>query len=165
MGRKKIPFSKKAVGFCTSFPKNVFEEMEIKRGTLDRGKFISKDLQWQWGLLSSVGLAMDDRFTVNEVSAILKVHTKIQVEAGQVAFLKRQFGLLFLAQEQDTKGLQGQKQLKALENKFEISTFALRKKLTSLSELEALWLHLACERAGEMTGEDEEQIKFMFRCG
>ncbi|MGB3225849.1 MAG: hypothetical protein WBB23_23880 [Desulforhopalus sp.] len=107
---------------------------------------------------------MDDRFTYNEVSTILKVYKKIKVEAGQISLLKRKFGLLFLAQEQDTKGLQGQKQLKALENKFGISTFALRKKLTSLTELEALWLHQVCERIGS-NPESEEQIRFIFRCG
>lgn len=164
MGRTKIPDSKKAVSFSTSFPRSVFEEMEIKRGEQDRAKHISKALQWHWGLLSAVGIGMDDRFTYNEVSAILKVHKKIKVEAGQISFLKLQFAMLFLAKEQDTQGLQGQKQLKSLENKFGISSFALRKKLTSLSELEVLWLHQACERVGG-NPENEEQVKFIFRCG
>lgn len=164
MGRRQKPDSIKAVSFSTSFPRVVFDEMEVKRGKQDRGKFISRALQWHWGLLSAVGLGMDDRFTFSEVSAILKVHKKIKVEDGQISLLKNQFSLLFLAQEQDTKGLQGQKQLKALENRFAISTFALRKKLTSLTELEALWLHQACERVGG-NPEDEEQVKYIFRCG
>jgi len=163
MGRKKIPESQKAISFSTSFPRDVFKEMEIKRGQQDRAKHISKALQWHWGLLSAVGLNMDDRFTYNEVSAILKVHKKIKVDVGQISVLKHQFALLFLSKEQDTQGLQGQRQLKALENKFGISTFVLRKKLNSLSELEALWLHLACERVGD-NPESEEQAKFIFRC-
>lgn len=164
MGRKRLPDSEKAVSFSTSFSRNVFEEMEIKRGKQDRAKFISKALQWHWGLLSAVGLGMDDRFTYSEVSAILKVHKKIKIDAGQISFLKHQFSLLFLSTEQDTQGLHGQKQLKALENKFGVSTFALRKKMNSLTELEALWLHLACERVGG-NPENEEQVKFIFRCG
>lgn len=163
MGRKKIDASLKAKSFSTSFPKAVFEEMEIKRGKQDRAKHISTALQWHWGLLSAVGCGMDDRFTFAEISAILKVHKKIQVETGQISLLKRMFSLLFLAKEQDTQGLQGQRQLKALENKFDVSTFAIRKKLNSLSELETLWLHQACERVGD-NPEDEEQVKFIFRC-
>ncbi len=163
MGRNKIPDSQKAISFSTSFSRNVFEEMEIKRGTQDRAKHISKALQWHWGLLSTVGIGMEDRFTYNEVSAILKVHKKIKVDAGQISFLKRQFSLLFLSIEQDTQGLQGQRQIKAIENKFGISAFTLRKKLNALSELEALWLHLACERVGDHP-ENEEQVKFIFRC-
>lgn len=163
MGRKKIPESEKARSFSTSFSRSVFEEMEIKRGNQDRAKHISKALQWHWGLLSAVGIGMEDRFTFNEVSAILKVHKKIKVDAGQISFLKRQFSLLFLSTEQDTQGLQGQRQIKAIENKFGISAFTLRKKLNALSELEALWLHLACERVGGEP-ENEEQVKLIFRC-
>lgn len=163
MGRNKIPDEKKAKSFSTSFSRAVFDEMEQKRGEQDRAKHISNALQWHWSLLSAVGLGMDDRFTYNEVSAILKVHKKIKVDAGQISILKRQFALLFLSTEQDTQGLQGQRQLKALENKFGISTFALRKKLNSLSELEALWLHQICERVGR-NPESEEQVKFIFRC-
>ena len=163
MGRKKIPESQKAISISTSFSRSVFEEMEVKRGNQDRAKHVSKALQWHWGLLSTVGIGMEDRFTYNEVSAILKVHKKIKVDAGQISFLKRQFSLLFLSKEQDTQGLHGQKQLKALENKFGISAMVLRKKLNSLSEMEALWLHLACERVGD-NPENEEQVKFIFRC-
>lgn len=163
MGRNKIPDGEKAVSFSTSFPRKVFDDLELIRGEQDRAKHISRSLQWHWSLLSAVGLAMDDRFTYSEVAAILKVHKKITAEPGQISLLKNQFSLLFLSKEQDTKGLHGQRQLKALENKFEISTFALRKKLTSLSELEALWLLVACERVGG-NPESEEQVKFIFRC-
>ena len=164
MGRTKIPDSQKAISFSTSFSRLVFDEMEIRRGKQDRAKHISKALQWHWGLLSAVGIGMEGRFDYNEISAILKVHKKIKVDAGQISLLKREFSLLFLSTEQDTKGLHGQRQLKALENKFGISAFTLRKKLNALSELEALWLHLACERVGG-NPENEEQVKFIFRCG
>ena len=135
-----------------------------RRGKQDRAKHISKALQWHWGLLSAVGIGMEDRFTINEVSAILKVHKKIKVDAGQISFLKRQFSSAFPFNRTGHKGFAWTTTTKAIENKFGISAFTLRKKLNALSELEALWLHLACERVGD-NPENEEQVKFIFRCG